>query len=373
VPLTPSRVLDTRNGIGGNVVPLVGGWTTQVQIAGAGGVPATGATGVVLNVTAVDPAGGGYVTAWPSGEAMPATSSLNYLPGTTVPNLVTVKLGPNGKVDLYNDSGTAHLLVDVVGYLTPASVSGGRYTALNPGRILDTRPANGGAGPFGPDSTRSLHVTGVAGVPSSGVTAVALNVTVAEGSAPGGYLTVSPTGEPRPTASTHNFGPGVSPVANLVLAKVGAGGNIDIYNFAGSTNGLVDVIGYFSGSGGQLVPISPARAFDTRTGAGGVPVTPVVGGQAVSAPVAGGNGVPSGATAAVVNVTAVDAANLSLGPYVTAWPSGAPRPTASTLNPRGGAAIPNAAYLKLGPNGKIDQFLDAGSSNLIVDVFAYVV
>ena len=378
VPLTPSRVLDTRTGIGGNVVPLGPGWTTQVQIAGSGGVPPTGATGVVLNVTAVDPAGGGYVTAWPSGEARPATSNLNFTPATTVPNLVTVKLGANGRVNLYNESGNTHLLADVVGYLTPNQPSsGGRYNAVNPGRVLDTRPENGGAGALAPNSSMSLHVTGVAGVPPSGVSAVALNVTVAQATAPGGYLTVWPTGEARPTASTHNFAPGVAPVANLVLAKVGAGGNIDIYNFSGSTHVLADVIGYFSssssgGGGGRLVPISPSRVLDTRNGTGGVPVAPVSGGRVVSAPVAGTPGVPADATAAVVNVTSADSVDLSVGPYVTGWPSGANRPLASTLNPRPGAAIPNAAYLKLG-NGRIDLVLDAGSSNLVVDVFAYVI
>lgn len=366
VPVSPSRVLDTRNGIGGNVVPLPGGWSTQVQIAGAGGVPPTGATGVVLNVTAVDPTGGGFVTAWPSGEPRPATSNLNFTPGNTVPNLVTVKLGANGKVNLYNESGNTHLLADVVGYLTPnAPQSGGRYTAVVPGRVLDTRSS----GPLGPNGVISLDVTGVQGVPDSGVTAVAVNVTVAEPTDVG-YLTVWPSGEAQPTASTHNFRPGVTPVANLVLAKVGADGRINIYNSAGSTHVLADVIGYFSGSGGRLVPVSPARVMDTRTGAGGVPVAAVASGASVSAPIAGNGGVPNGATAAIVNVTAASATAWT---YVTAWPRGVQRPNASTLNPRPLTAVPNAAYLKLGDGGRIELYNDAGSSDLIVDVFAYVI
>ena len=89
----------------------------------------------------------------------------------------------------------------------------------------------------------SLVVTGPGGVPGTGVTAVLLNVTVTEPSA-GGWLTVFPSGTTRPLASTINFAPGQT-IANAVVAKVGAGGQIDIYNFVGNTHVIVDVQGWF--------------------------------------------------------------------------------------------------------------------------------
>ena len=112
----------------------------------------------------------------------PVVSNLNFFPGQTVPNLVTVKIGPNGRVNLYNSQGYTHLIADVVGYYTASRPpSGGLFTAVTPGRVLDTRDGNGHGGstaPVGPGQTINVQVTGLAGVPSSGVSGVALNVTV---------------------------------------------------------------------------------------------------------------------------------------------------------------------------------------------------
>ena len=79
--------------------------------------------------------------------------------------------------------------------------------------------------------------------------------------------------------------------------------------------------------------------------------------------------VPQGATAAIVNVTSVDSTAPS---YFTVWPTGSPRPTASTLNPRVGVPVPNLAYLKLGTGGQLSLFNNTGSSDYIVDVFGYI-
>ena len=85
------------------------------------GCPPTGATGVVLNVTVADPTAAGYITAWPSGEGQPEVSNLNYIPGQNVPNLVTVKVGANGRVNMFNSQGNTNVIADVVGYYTAAT------------------------------------------------------------------------------------------------------------------------------------------------------------------------------------------------------------------------------------------------------------
>jgi|GEM_PF-2189115 len=366
VPLTPARVLDTRNGIGGNVYPIAEDTLTEVRVTGVGGVPLADVTAVVMNVTATDALGNGYITAWPSGEPRPLVSNINFVPGQTVPNLVTVKVGANGRVNLYNSAGFTNLIADVAGYYTTTPPpNGGRFTSLTPSRLLDTRDGTGGTlGPLNLNGQLNLTVTGVGGVPSSGVSAVALNVTVDQPTGTG-HLTVWPAGEARPTASTHNYVPGLT-AANLVLAKVGANGQVSVYNSAGQTHVVADVIGYFSASGGLFVPVSPQRVVDTRDNTGGVPGP--IGPDATRTMAMMTGPIPTTAKAAVVNVTSVDSTDPS---FITAWPTASAMPLASTLNPRPGVAVPNQAYLRLGAGGGLNAFNDNGSTNVIVDVFGY--
>jgi hypothetical protein len=116
--LSPSRVVDTR------LAPLsavVRGGQLDVGLLGRGGVPGSGVSAVVLNVTATDAVSSGYVTVWPGGEARPGASSLNFVPGQPVANLVVAKVGADGSVSFWNadDSplmGSVNLLVDVVGW-----------------------------------------------------------------------------------------------------------------------------------------------------------------------------------------------------------------------------------------------------------------
>jgi hypothetical protein len=257
-----------------------------------------------------------------------------------------------------------------VGYYTPnRPASGGLFTPLTPSRVLDTRSGvgrGGAAGAVAGGASIDVPVTGVAGVPASGVSAVALNVTVDQPTS-SGYLTTWPTGEPMPTASTHNFVPGLT-AANLVLAKVGANGQVSMFNSAGSTHLVADVVGYFSSQGGTFVPVTPSRLVDTRDGTGGV-VGPIGQGSSFTAVLAGGGTIPTRATAVVVNVTS---ANSTAPSFVTAWPSGTGRPVASTMNPRPGVPVPNQAYLKLGSAGELAVFNNSGNTDVVIDVFGYV-
>jgi hypothetical protein len=121
-PVTPARLLDTRNAttIDGQFVnggPL--GADVSLKVAGRGGVPATGATTVVLNVTVNQPTAQGFLTVWPEG-AMPTVSNLNFEGGQTVANLVAVKVGADGNVRFHADAGNltgnVQVIADVVGY-----------------------------------------------------------------------------------------------------------------------------------------------------------------------------------------------------------------------------------------------------------------
>ena len=86
---------------------------------GHGGVPASGVSAVVLNVTVTQPKAAGYITVYPDGATRPLASNLNFVAGQTVPNLVVAPVGADGKVDLYNgSSGTVELVADVSGYFS---------------------------------------------------------------------------------------------------------------------------------------------------------------------------------------------------------------------------------------------------------------
>jgi len=117
VSVGPARVLDTRKGTGAPVARVAAKGTLHVSVRGVGGVPASGVSAVVLNVTVVAAGGSGVLTVFPDGAARPTASNLNFVTGQTVPNLVVVPLGSNGKVALYNGStGSTDLVADVAGY-----------------------------------------------------------------------------------------------------------------------------------------------------------------------------------------------------------------------------------------------------------------
>jgi len=242
VPLVPARILDTRSGS-----PVAPGVELDVAVAGQGGVPASGVGAVVLNVTATQPTATGFITAWPAGSARPNASNLNFVASQTVANLVIARVGSNGSVALYNSNGYTHVVADVAGWFPSSS----ELTPLVPARLLDTRPGwpttdgqYAGGGALGAGSELDLTVTGRAGIPTSGVGAVALNVTAVIPSSVG-FLTVWPAGATRPNASNVNLTPG-KVVQNLVIAKVGSNGQVAIYNSTGSTQVIADVVGWFA-------------------------------------------------------------------------------------------------------------------------------
>ncbi|HEY4993781.1 MAG TPA: hypothetical protein VII33_17040, partial [Nakamurella sp.] len=98
--------------------PVPASGTVSLQVTGQGGVPATGVSAVVVNVTAVNPTTAGFITVWPSLTTRQQTSNLNFQAGQNIPNLVVVPVGADGKIQLFNGSGgTVQLLADVTGYI----------------------------------------------------------------------------------------------------------------------------------------------------------------------------------------------------------------------------------------------------------------
>jgi hypothetical protein len=245
-PLNPFRLLDTRDGTGGTLGPVGAYASVTVPVAGHHGVPSTGVSAVILNVTVVQPQAAGWVTALPSGGAIPTASNLNFAAGQNVPNLVVVPLGSDGNVALSNGSGAPlHLLADIEGYfLTGQPGAVGAFGSLNPARILDTRYSS----PVGAQQTLAVQIAGQQGVPAAGVSAVVLNITVTAPQA-GGWITAYPHGGTLPTASNLNFLAGQD-IPNLVTVPLGADGKVSLFNgSSGSTHLIADVEGYYLSDG----------------------------------------------------------------------------------------------------------------------------
>ena len=364
---SPVRVLDTRSNGG-----KLGAGGTYVLTLGGISVPAN-ATAVVINLTATNTTAPSFFTVYPTGQARPLASNLNWTTHQTIPNLAEVGLGTNGQITIFNAAGAADAVVDLEGYFAPPSGgTAGEFAPLSPARVTDTRTGSGQANAgahLHSGTVLNVQITGAGGVPLTGVDAVVLNATVTNTSSPS-FLTVYPTGTSRPLASNLNWISGQT-VPNRVVVKVGTGGQVSFYNLAGNTDVVVDVNGYITdstASGVAHFSLSPSRILDTRNGTGGFS-SPIGPNGTISVNVAGQGGVPAiGAVAVVANVTVTSTTAASV---LTVYPNLTVRPNASDLNWVPGWTRANLTVVMLGSDGKIAIHNGSGSVNVIVDVVGW--
>ncbi len=173
---------------------------------------------------------------------MPVASNLNFSANETVPNLVAVKVGTSGQVSVFNNSGTADIIVDVVGYF---GSSGGAFVPLTPRRLVDSRDGTGGySTPWGGGTSRSVGLTGGTTTVPSNATALVVNLTgVLPSSAT--HISAWPAGQTMPVASNLNL-PAGDVRANLAVLAVGPLGQVSVFNNSGTVNLVIDVDGYFT-------------------------------------------------------------------------------------------------------------------------------
>ena len=362
-PTAPTRIVDSRSNLGFHG-PLAGHGAVTIAVAGAAGsqVPA-GATAVVLNITAVSPASVGYLSVGP--VASTSTSNVSFARGSSTATLVVAEVSPTGTVTINNGGpGAVQVLADVEGYLTP-DTSGSRYLPVTSSRLVDTRVHQGIAAALPAHGSSSVQVTGAAGVPA-GATAVVVNVTAVAPSA-AGFLTAGPAAST--TSSSLNFAAHQT-VANLVVAQLSPTGTMTLTNGGSTaTQVLVDVQGYFTAdpTASSYDPIGPSRMLDTRT-VGGLGRVAVGGTRTVSVAGVSGSQVPAGATAVVLNVTAVAPATtgfLSVGPVAST--------ATSDLNFVGGRTTSNLVVAQLSPTGTVTVSAGgAGTVDVLVDVLGYL-
>jgi hypothetical protein len=254
-------------------------------------------------------------------------------------------------------------------FSVPFTAEIGGLTALSaPVRLLDTRGSGNKVGKTdGTGTPYELTVAGVSGVPSTGVAAVALNVTVVDGEATdvGGYVTVYPCGD-RPDSSNLNFVNGQT-VPNAVVAPLSNAGKVCFYVY-GKAHLLADVSGYFTAGFSALS--APTRLLDTRGSGNKVGKTDGTG-TAYELTVAGSSGLPAAGTLGTVamNVTVVDGEATDVGGYVTVYPCGT-RPDSSNLNFVNRQTVPNAVIASVSATGKV-CFYVYGKAHLLADVSGY--
>jgi len=244
------------------------------------------------------------------------------------------------------------------------------FVPLSPVRILDTRGALGGHNrPFAAGEAWSLPVRGVSGVPAD-ASAVVVNLT-GTGATADTFLTAWRSGEGMPSTSNVNVVANGA-VPNLAVIGIGADGAIRLFNSAGASHVLADLVGYFRESTTAttaLTSLVPSRLLDTRDGTGGRSGA-FEAGTEFDLQVTGRGGVPGSCAAAVLNVTIVGASGDT---YLTLWPSGEGRPTTSSLNAGPGQTSANLVMTKLSPDGKVRIRNERSAAHVLVDVAGYFV
>jgi hypothetical protein len=364
IPVTPCRVVDTRNAIGTFGGPqLAAGSTHNFYIPQSScNIPPT-AVAYSLNATVVPSGPLSYLTLWPTGLMLPNVSTLNSLDGRIKSNAAIIPAGVNGGVSVYV-TGATQFILDIYGYFVPAgaNTSGLQFFPLPPCRIADTRNASGplGGPALSAGESRAFPIqSSSCGIPGT-ARAYSLSVaTVPLGSLR--WLTAFPTGGSVPNTSTLNALTGAI-TANAVIVAAGNNGDVSIFA-SDAANVIIDVNGYFAppGAGGlSLYTVIPCRVLDTRSGVGAFQGTLVV-------PVESSNcAPPPTAQAYVLNATVVPSGSLN---HLTLWASGGTPPNVSTLNALDGAITSDMAIVPTS-NGWIDAYAPS-STQLILDIFGF--
>jgi len=366
-PIAMKRLLDTRDGTGGLTGPLAAGSAYKLKVAGAGGIPATNVTAVVLAISVLNSLGAGYITLYPDNTPKPDTSTLNWVAGIVPSNTAVVPVGANGYIDIFVNGNATHVVADAEGYFTsdPSAANNTTYTPVKSTRFLDTRDGTGGTlGKIPGGGVKVLQVGGVTvgstTIPS-GVKAVALNL-VGLNQASQGWMVTYADGTPRPVASNLQYPP-TGPMANLEIVPVGANGKIDIFT-THQVDMIGDIVGYFTaGTAGQKFHSIPAtRMVDTRVDGGAIAVN-------ATKKVTQGIAIVAQAPTLILNGTVTGPVGTG---YLVAYPDGPMPSPASTIN---FAASQTVSNLILGAtNGGVVNFTNAssGTTHLIVDCMGYL-
>ncbi len=366
-PAKPVRLVDTRRA--GTRKPLAGGSTTKFAVAGAG-VPAGRASAVVVNLTAVATTSAGYFTMFPGGTSRPTASSINFPKGWTGANMVTVPVGADGTIALYNYGGAAHAVIDVLGWYWKGADEDLGSQMLPLGDAFRAYDSRDESDPL--SGTESEDIYDDFGDPEAAaqVSEYVLTVTAVGATKPG-VLTVWSGQGTRPTASTVNYEPGVI-APNMVVVRAGhsaKGAGFRVSNTSsGSVHVVVDIVGIHlsdSAFGLRFTPrATPTRILDTRKGQG---LSGAFTARAQRTVNASSVATPGESVYLVANTTGVLPTRRT---FLSVWAPEpeAVRPDASILNVNAGAVRAASTYAPLSETGRFRLYNDAGSMHVVMDV-----
>jgi len=227
---TPQRAFDTRQ----SDFVLTADNQFVFQMNGNFGIPTTGVSSVVLNVTATGASAPGYITVWPCDQPKPYTSNLNYLPNQDIPNAVIATVDSRGLV-CFASSSPVFLIADISGWFAQSS----NLNVITPQRLVDTRSAQR----VSATPTYVLDLSATSPVSAGAATAVVLNVTATRATG-SGFATVWPCDETQPPTSNLNFDANED-IPNLVITKVSATNTV-CFNASTPVHLIADLMGWFA-------------------------------------------------------------------------------------------------------------------------------
>lgn len=251
VAINPRRALDTRPEEPG---PVPSGWvahkpavgeSVRVDVPAGIGLPTSGVSALVVNVTATESGGAGFLQALPTGSSPGQTSTVNYVAAQTSATHAIVPLGAGGTISVFT-SNTSHIVVDVMGYITDGASEASRaglFVPIAPDRFYDSRSAPNTIHAGG--STVTVPLAGPPFVVPIGAAAISMNLT-SDGATGTGFVTAYPADGLFPVASNLNY-IAATPVANAALVKLSATGTLNAFVNV-TTHVIIDVNGYFTGT-----------------------------------------------------------------------------------------------------------------------------
>lgn len=368
-----ARLADTRGDLEAALQVPVGrltpGAPLVLELSGVAGIPDSGVAAVDLNIAVTAVERTGFVAVYPCAAGNDGTARLNFtnrpeLGASAIAVQVLAQVDDNGATCI-EASAPAHVIVDTSGFLT----EGGPLRPIPATRLFDTRTGVGevrvAAAKPAVDAPFPVKVTGVAGVPDEGASAVLLSVAAVRGETPG-FVSVFPCSDGFQGTANLNHRRS-APVANSVIAPLDENGEVCFYNSA-SVDLVVDISAWFAG-GEAFGALKPNRAADTRDGTGGIPVGSLTPFEPLPITLAGVGGVPTvGVEAVSLNV----AAARGDGPgFLAIFPCDEEWNGTASLNFQLGEQISNAALTPIADDGTA-CVLASRAVDVIIDVNGWV-
>jgi len=365
VPLTPVRVLDSLRGLGVASAKKCrleftsntsAGQQMEVQVAGRGGVPATGASAVALSVrTKTNAPSSVYL--WPSGGTRSASVAMKVAAGGSTRSTLVVPLGQDGKVSLATSLGAQWVSADVVGYYQ--QYGGMLFNPTEPIRAYTNAT-------IAANSAKTIKLGNHYGIPADGAGAFTLTVATA-GATSAGSLRVYPVGAAESTIDVVSYR-AKSRVSNSLIVQSRRDGSFVLKNVnaKSSVQVTIDLNGWYGLTGLGHTGAKAKRVLDTKSGVGASGV--VTAGRSVNFAVANQLGIPVNVKAVALQVLAIDPASGTSARFKSnsSIASNGYQVSVPTAGP-----VAQYVVAPVGSNGKVSLVGLSGSSNYRADVVGW--